>query len=97
MKRDDDIKKLKKIIVPILKRYDVSRAGIFGSFAIGEAKKTSDIDILIEFKGRKSLLDLAGLEIELEKTLKRRVDTITYNSIHPLLRERILKEEVEII
>lgn len=97
MKRDDDIKKLKKIIVPVLKRYDVSKAGIFGSFARGEAKKTSDIDILIEFKGRKSLLDLAGLEIELEKTLKRKVDTITYNSIHPLLRERILKEEVEII
>ncbi len=97
MKRDEDIKKLKKIIVPVLKRYDVSKAGIFGSFARGEAKKTSDIDILIEFKGRKSLLDLAGLEIELEKTLKRKVDTITYNSIHPLLRERILKEEVEII
>lgn len=91
MKRDEDIKKLKKIIVPVLKRYDVSKAGIFGSFARGEAKKTSDIDILIEFKGRKSLLDLAGLEIELEKTLKRKVDTITYNSIHPLLRERILK------
>lgn len=97
MKRDEDIKKLKKIIVPVLKRYDVSKAGIFGSFARGEAKKTSDIDILIEFKGRKSLLDLAGLEIELEKTLKRKVDTITYNSIHPLLRERILKEEVEIL
>jgi predicted nucleotidyltransferase len=88
---------IKKIIVPLLRSNDVVRAGIFGSFARGESEETSDIDILIEFTGRKSLLDLAGLEINLEKQLNRKVDLITYNSINPLLKERILKEEVVIL
>lgn len=52
---------------------------------------------MIKFKGRKSLLDLARLEINLEKKTGRKVDVLTYDSIHPLLKERILKEEVVIL
>ncbi len=92
-----EIRKIKKIIVPILKRNDVVKAGIFGSYARGEAKKRSDIDILIKFKGRKSLFDLAGVEIELEKKLGKKADVLTYKSIHPLLKKQILSEEVKII
>ena len=63
-----EITNLKKKIIPILKRNNVVKAGIFGSFARGEAKKSSDIDILIEVKAKKfSLLDLIRLEMELEK------------------------------
>jgi hypothetical protein len=93
-----ELKNLKKKIIPILRRNDVIRAGLFGSFVRGEAKKRSDIDILIEFdkRKRKSLLDLVGLELELEKKLGRKVDLLTYKSIHPLLKNRILKEEVRI-
>ncbi len=90
------MKRETKIIIPILKRYGVVKAGLFGSFVRGEARKSSDIDILIQFKGRKSLLDLVGLKLELEGRLKRKVDVLTYNSIHPLLKDRILKEEVRI-
>ncbi len=97
MDTKDSLGEIKKIIVPVLKRNDVVKAGIFGSFARGEAKKKSDIDILIKFKGRKSLFDLAGLEIELEGKTGKKVDLLTYNSIHPLLKERILKEEVHIL
>lgn len=76
----------------------VKRAAIFGSFARGDATKNSDIDLLIEFKGKsKSLLDLAGLKIQLEESLGRKVDLITYNSLHPSLRDRILSEQVIII
>ena len=57
----------------------------------------SDVDILVEFEGRKSLLDLAHLKNELEDTLNRRVDVLTYRSIHPLLKERIMAEQVPII
>jgi len=91
--------KLKEIekIIPVLKRHDVVRAGLFGSFARGEARRKSDVDILIEFDGKRSLLDLARLEIELENKLKRKVDVLTYNSIRPLLREKIMKEEVRIL
>ncbi|MEA3229540.1 MAG: nucleotidyltransferase domain-containing protein, partial [archaeon] len=48
---DKEFMKIKKTIVPVLKRNGVVRAGIFGSFVKGEVKKGSDIDILIEFKG----------------------------------------------
>jgi len=92
-----NIDRLTKKIIPILRQHGVVKAGVFGSIVRGEATKKSDIDILIQFKGRKSLLDLIGLELELEKSLRRDVDLLTYNSIHPLLRDRILNEEVRII
>lgn len=84
-------------IIPILKRGGVAKAGIFGSYARGEERKRSDIDILIQFKGRKSLLDLAHLELELEDELGKKVDLLTYNSIYPPLKDRILKDEVPIL
>ncbi|NOR85949.1 hypothetical protein GQ473_07610 [archaeon] len=95
--RDNELNDLKKIIVPVLKRNGVVKAGIFGSYARGEAKKNSDIDILIKFKGRKSLLDLVGVKQELEEKTKRSVDVVTYKSINPLLKERILNEEVPVL
>lgn len=85
------------MVVPVFKRNDVVHAGIFGSAVRDEMKESSDIDVLVKFKGRKSLLDLAGLEIEFEGILGRKTDVLTYDSIHPLLRETILKEEVKII
>lgn len=89
---------LKKKIVPVLKRNSVVRAGIFGSFARGESKKNSDIDILIEIKAKKfSLLDLVGLKIDLEEKLNRKTDIVEYSTIHPLLKDRILEEEVRIL
>ncbi|MBI4155410.1 nucleotidyltransferase family protein [Candidatus Woesearchaeota archaeon] len=93
-----EIEKIKKRILPILKEYNVVRAGIFGSYARGEAKKKSDIDILIEVRGRKfSLLDLVGLEQELRKKLGKNVDLLTYKGINHLLKDQILGEEIRII
>ena len=94
----NDIAEIRRIIVPILKKNGVVKAGIFGSYARGEATKKSDVDILIKVKAKKfSLFDLVGLEMELEKALKRNVDLLTYGGIDPLLKERILKEEVTVI
>lgn len=78
----------------IFKEYGVKKAAVFGSAARGEAKKTSDIDILVEFIGEKSLLDLVGLGLDLEKILKKKVDINTYNALHPLLRDSIIKDQV---
>ena len=82
-----------------MQKYHIKRAGIFGSFACASQKKKSDLDLLIKVKkGVKfSLLDLIGLEMELNKFLKRKVDLLTYGGINPHLKERILKEEVKII
>ena len=87
------IEGIRNKILPILRRYDVVRAAIFGSFIRGEMREYSDIDILVEFKGEKSLLDLAGLKIELEELLGKKVDVLTYNSLHPLLKDKILSEQ----
>ena len=96
--RNEELAELKKKIVPVLKRNGVVRAGIFGSYARGEAKKNSDIDILIKIRAKKfSLLDLVGLELELKEKLKRNVDLVEYSTIHPLLNDGILKEEVPIL
>lgn len=92
-----ELKELKSKITPVLKRYDVKRAAIFGSFVRGEQKEDSDIDFLVEFEGKKSLLDLVGLKIELEEVLGRKVDVLTYNSLHPLLKDRILQEQKVIL
>ena len=91
------IQHIAKIAIPLLKKYGVAKAGIFGSYARGEETKNSDVDMLIEFKGRKSLLDLVGLERELQEILHKKVDLLTYNSINHLLKERILNEEVKIL
>ncbi len=69
---------IKTKALPVLRRNGVINAGIFGSVARGKSKKKSDIDFLVQFEGRRSLLDLVQLKRELEKTLHRRVDVVTY-------------------
>ena len=96
-KQNTNLMDIKKLIIPILKQKDVVRAGVFGSYARGDVTLKSDIDILIKFKGKKSLFDLARLELDLEKKLERNVDLVTYNSINPLIKKQILKEEVAIL
>ncbi len=96
-KKNTQLERLKKVIVPILKRNGVVKAGIFGSVARGEAEKVSDIDVLIEYKGKKSLFDFVDLKLNLEEKLHKRVDLVEYSAIHPILKERILKDEVKIL
>lgn len=66
--------------------------GVFGSMARGEAKKKSDIDLLVRFSKRKSLLATARLERTLTEALGRKVDLLTENSISPYIREKVLQE-----
>ena len=91
------VEEIREKIVPILKRHGVKKAGVFGSVVKGEARGRSDVDVLVEI-GRKrvSLLDFAELELELEDDLGRRVDLGEYRAIKPLVKERILGEEVRI-
>jgi predicted nucleotidyltransferase len=91
------VEELKSKIIPVLQQHDVIHAAIFGSFARGEEREDSDLDILVEFGEGKSLLDLVGLKLELEELLKRKIDVVTYNALHPEIRERVLEEQVAII
>ena len=93
----EKIDEIKRKILSILKRYNVKRAGIFGSVVRGEENKESDLDILVEIVGRMSLLDFAGLKLELEEALGQRVDLGEYSTIKPIIKEQILSEEVSIL
>ena len=95
--KDKEVQRIAKIVVPILKKNDVVKAGIFGSYARGEAKKRSDVDMLIQFKGRKSYFDLVGLEQDLNHHLLKKDDLLTYKSVNPLLKKYIFKDEVRIL
>jgi len=95
-KKKEVIEKIKSKIIKILKKNDIKRAGIFGSYAKGEQKKDSDIDILIE-PAKNMGFKFAGLEIQLAKALKKRVDLVSYNGISPYLKNKILSQEVRII
>lgn len=92
-----NINKIKGKIAPLIKRIGIKRAGIFGSYARGEQKASSDIDILIEPTKEMGFFEVVELEEELKKILKKKIDLLTYASIHKLLRDRILNEEVRIL
>lgn len=84
---------IKRKIIPVLESEGVIKAAIFGSHATGEAKTNSDVDLLVELEDDKGLLDLVGLKLKLEGVLKKRVDVLTYDAIHPLLKPIILGQQ----
>ena len=88
---------LKKKIILILKKNHVVRAGIFGSYARGEAKKDSDIDILVKIDKKIGLFDFVGIKLELEEKLGKKVDLLTYKSVHPYIKKSVLANEIRII
>jgi len=96
IKRNKEIEKIKRRILPILKKNNIKKAGIFGSYARGEQKKNSDIDILVE-PAKNMGFKFAGLEIQLTKALKRKVDLVSYGGISPDLKNKILSQEMRII
>jgi len=80
-------------IVTILRAHGITHASLFGSYARGEQRTESDIDLLIEPWSGATLLDLARLELALEDALGRHVDLITYDELHPVMREQALQEQ----
>ena len=92
-----DVEPIKEIIIPVLKKHKVSRASLFGSAVSGERDRDSDIDILVELEEGNSLFDLVRLKQELEKELETEVDLVTYNSLHPLLKDKILEKKQDVI
>jgi predicted nucleotidyltransferase len=91
------VEEIQNRIAPVLREHGVRRAGIFGSTARGEARPDSDLDLLVEFEEGRSLLDLVDLRLVLEDLLGREADVVTYASLHPQLRKRVLEEQVEIL
>jgi uncharacterized protein len=79
-------------LIEICKRNDIVFLSVFGSFARGESTAQSDVDFLVRFSKRKSLLDLVRIEREFSEALAKKVDLLTEASVSPYLRERIRSE-----
>jgi uncharacterized protein len=87
-------KEKRAAILAIAARHGVQRVRVFGSFARGEAREDSDLDLLIEAGPRTPPWFPGGLLADLEEELGRKVDITEERGLHPLVRERVLHEAI---
>jgi len=87
---------IEKTVIDVLGKYNALHIGIFGSFARGEAGPGSDLDLLVDFKERKSLLTLVRIERELSEAVGMKVDLLTEQAISPYLIDSI-KSELKVV
>jgi len=78
----------------LVKKSDVRKIGIFGSYVSGKQRKRSDVDILVEFDVVPGLLKFIELEDHISELLGEKVDLVRKKSIREERRERILGEVV---
>jgi predicted nucleotidyltransferase len=83
---------IKNIIEPIISKYHVTHAGIFGSYAKNLQTESSDIDLLITYQKPFSYFDLVKLEQELEVVSGKSFDVITEDSLSPFIKNGVISE-----
>lgn len=88
------LKRKREEILRVSARHGARNVRIFGSVARGEAGEASDIDFLVEMEPGRSLLDLGGLQVELESLLGRPVDVVTVRGLKARIRSTVLREAV---
>lgn len=81
-------------ILRIAARHGARNVRVFGSVARGEADAESDLDVLVDMEPGRSLLDLAGVLVDLEALLGCKVDVVTERGLRERIRERVLQEAV---
>jgi uncharacterized protein len=93
----DEIREdLRSHLPELRERYGVTYLGIFGSWVRGEQKKTSDVDILVEFDRPGTLLDFIHLQNDLVDLLGVRVDLVEKSGLKPTIRPYVLAEVVPV-
>jgi len=93
MNKTYTIDEIKRISIPIAKKYGVEKLALFGSYARGEQKSTSDIDFLID-KGNIKGLEFYGFINNLEDKFEVHVDMLTYDSLKDSFIENVVEDEV---
>ena len=86
------IAELKRLQPELKKRYPIREMGVFGSWVRGEQTEDSDLDVLVDFHDRVTLIDVAGLQIELSDALGVEVDLVMKSALKPRIGQRILSE-----
>ena len=85
------------IIKNVLDTIKPTLIGVFGSYARGEEKENSDLDLLIDFEQKVDLLELIGIEQELTELLGIKVDLITFRSLHSSLKPYIESDLIRLV
>jgi predicted nucleotidyltransferase len=88
----DPLGRTRQVILAESREHGATNVRVFGSFARGTQRNTSDIDLLVEMEKGRTLLDLIALERSLGRRLGRHIDIVTERSLSPQLRGRILAE-----
>lgn len=88
------IDEIKSIAAPIAKQHGVAALYLFGSYARGEATSASDLDFRIEKGELRSLLQLAGFQLDLENSFSKKLDVLTTQMLTPQFLSSIRPEEV---
>jgi predicted nucleotidyltransferase len=85
-------------VAPLCRRHRVQSLAVFGSFARGDARVDSDLDMLVEFAGDDHLFDrFTGLQSDLESVAGRRVDLLTAQSLrNPVFRRVVAREQLPV-
>jgi uncharacterized protein len=92
----NNLENIKSQIKPILKKYGIKKAGIFGSSVRGKSV-VNDLDLLVKIDKKISLLEFIGIQQELEDTLGMKVDLVEYDAIKPALKDEILQDEEPVL
>lgn len=92
------LEELRQILSPqkesLCEKYQITRLGIFGSYARGEQTASSDVDFLVDYETAPSLLKLIDLKYYLSELLELEVDIVTKNGLKSRLRDRVLAEAI---
>ncbi len=81
-------------ILELARLHGATRVRVFGSVARGEADRKSDVDFLVQMAPGRTLLDMGGLLMDLQRTLGRPVDVVTEKGLKDSIREKVLREAV---
>jgi len=87
---------LKRLKPALSCRFKVKRIGLFGSYVKGQARRSSDIDILVEFSKVIDLLDFVALEKYLTEQTGAKIDLVSIKALRPEFRSTILNEVIYI-
>lgn len=90
----DQISYYQNLLADFFKDQPVRRAFLFGSFARGENKSESDLDILVELEPGTGLFKFISIQQQLQIVLKIQIDLVSANGLSPKIKPHIDSEKI---
>ena len=90
------IEEIKKITAPIAASYGVNSLSLFGSYARGEARDDSDVDLIVDCGAIRSAFQMGGLYADLSEKLGKELDLVTTDHKDKAFLGRILRDQLRL-